>query len=166
VILRPAEPRDYPAIRDLVTAAFLTADHASGTEADIVEGVRAEDAVLVELVAEDAGQIVGHVLFSRMTCDPPRLVAALGPVAALPGRQKAGIGAAVVREGLDRCRALGAEASVVLGHPSYYPRFGYSRAAAALVESPYARLPAFMALALRPGALDAPLKADFPAAFG
>jgi putative acetyltransferase len=166
VILRPAEPRDYPAIRDLVTDAFLTADHASGTEADIVEGVRAEDAVLVELVAEDAGQIVGHVLFSRMTCDPPRFVAALGPVSVDPARQRSGVGGAMIFEGLDRCRALGAEASLVLGHTNYYPRFGYSHAAVAKVESPFAANPAFMGLALEAGALGAPLKADFPAAFG
>jgi putative acetyltransferase len=165
VILRPAEPRDHAVIRDLVTAAFLTADHASGTEADIVEGVRAENAVLVELVAEDAGRIVGHVLFSRMTCDPAAFVAALGPVSVDPARQKSGLGGAMIREGLDRCRALGAEASLVLGHTDYYPRFGYSHAAVAQVASPYAASPAFMGLALKSGALDAPLKADFPRAF-
>lgn len=166
MILRPVERGDHAVIRDLVTAAFLTADHASGTEADIVEGVRAEDAVLVELVAVDAGQIVGHVLFSRMTCDPPMLVAALGPVSVDPGRQKSGVGGAMIREGLERCRALGAQASLVLGHTDYYPRFGYSHAAVAKVTSPYAAFPAFMGLAFTPGALDAPLKADFPAAFG
>jgi putative acetyltransferase len=166
VILRPAEPRDHAAIRGLVETAFKTADHASGTEQDIVEGVRAENAVLVELVAEEDGQVVGHVLFSRMTCVPDRFFAALGPVAVAPGRQKSGIGGDLIREGLARCRALGADGSIVLGHPDYYPRFGYSAEATANIDSPYRGAgPAFMALALTPGALDQPLKADYPAAF-
>ena len=62
--------------------------------------------------------------------------------------------------------ALGAEAVVVLGHPTYYPRFGFSHAAAAKIASPFADRPAFMAMELVAGALDAPLKADYPAAFG
>lgn len=166
MIIRPVEPRDYAAIRPLVQAAFLTADHASGTEADIVEGVRAEDAVLVELVAEDAGEIVGHVLFSRMTCDPPeRFFAGLGPIAATPERQKAGIGSALARAGLEACRAAGAEAVVLLGHVDYYPRFGFSSEAARLIASPFAGMDAFMALALKPGALDRPVKVDYPKAF-
>ncbi|MGA0599742.1 GNAT family N-acetyltransferase [Caulobacter sp. KR2-114] len=167
MIIRPATPGDYAAIRPLVQAAFATADHASGTEADIVEGVRAEGAVLAELVAEDAGEIVGHALFSRMTCDPKeRFFAALGPIAAAPERQKAGIGSALLRAGVEICRAAGAEAVVLLGHVSYYPRFGFSSEAARVIASPFAGLDAFMALALTPGALEAPVKADYPAAFG
>jgi putative acetyltransferase len=167
VIIRPAEPRDYRAIRPLVEAAFATADHASGTEADIVEGVRAEGAVLAELVAEDGGQIVGHALFSRMSCDPPqRFFAGLGPIAALPGRQRLGVGSALARAGIEACRAAGAEAVVVLGHVGYYPRFGFSADAARQLASPYAGSPSFMALELTPGALSAPLKVDYPAAFG
>jgi len=166
VIIRPAEPRDWPAIRPLVQAAFATADHASGTEADIVEGVRAEDAVLAELVAEDGGEIVGHALFSRMTCDPPqRVFAGLGPIAAIPGRQKSGIGSALIHAGLEACRAAGAEAVVLLGHVDYYPRFGFSAEAARVIASPFAGMDAFMALALQPGALDRPVKVDYPAAF-
>jgi putative acetyltransferase len=63
-------------------------------------------------------------------------------------------------------RALGAEAVVVLGHPSYYPRFGFSAKAARSIASPYAGNAAFMAMELTPGALAQPLKADYPAAFG
>ena len=63
-------------------------------------------------------------------------------------------------------RALGAEAVIVLGHPDYYPRFGFSTAAARLLTSPYAGSPAFMALELTPGALGTPMKVDYPAAFG
>jgi putative acetyltransferase len=58
------------------------------------------------------------------------------------------------------------EAVVVLGHPPYYPRFGFSAQAAAKIASPFAGRPAFMAMALTPGALDAPIRVDYPAAFG
>ena len=165
MVIRPPTPADYPVIAEVVTSAFLTADHASGTEADVVERARAEGAVLVELVMEDDGEIVGHVMLSRMRTDRPLFVAGLGPVAAAPGRQSQGIGSLLVRRGLDDCRALGVDAVIVLGHPAYYPRFGFSAEAAANIASPFAGRPSFMAMELTPGALTAPLKADYPAAF-
>jgi putative acetyltransferase len=160
VVRRPTAA-DHAAIRAVEAAAF-----GRPAEADIVEAVRAEGAALVELVAEQDGEIVGHVLFSRMRTDPPRFVAALGPLAVGPDAQSQGHGQALTRAGLESLRALGAEAVVVLGHPTYYPRFGFSPNAAAALASPYSGLPAFMALELRPGALAAPLKVDYPAAFG
>ena len=163
MVIRPPTPADYAEIRVLVTDAFGA---STGDEAGIVERCRAEGAVLVELVAEDDGQIVGHVLYSRMTTDRPLFTAALGPVAAIPGRQSQGIGSALVRRGLEDCRAMGVDAVIVLGHPPYYPRFGFSAQAAANITSPYAGRPSFMAMALKSGALDAPLKAEYPAAFG
>jgi putative acetyltransferase len=162
VTTRPARPEDYPAIAALVAAAF-----GQEAEADIVTGVRAEGAALVELVAEDgANGVVGHVLFSRMRCQPDRFVAGLGPLAVAPAQQNKGTGAILSRAGIEACRALGAEAIVVLGHPPYYPRFGFSAEAAQRIASPFAGRPAFMAMALAPGALDAPIKVDYPAAFG
>jgi putative acetyltransferase len=160
-LVRPALPADHAAIRAVETAAFGHPD-----EADIVEAVRAEGAALVELVAEADGQLVGHILFSRMTVTPARLIAALGPVAVSPDAQGRGVGAALCRAGIQAVRALGAEAVVVLGHPTYYPRFGFSAEAAHRLASPYARRSAFMALELTPGSLGAPLKVDYPAAFG
>ncbi len=164
--IRPARPDDHAAIRTLVTAAFATLAQSNGKEADIVEGVRQERAGLADLVAEEDGRIVGHVLFSRMTCEPSLFVAALGPVAVALDHQRKGVGAALINRGLRECRALGVKAVVLLGHPTYYPRFGFSAEAAARIASPYAGSPAFMALALTPGALDQPLKADYPAPFG
>ena len=163
VNIRPATPADHPAIAAVVTAAF---GGPKGGEAKIVSGVRSEDSALVDLVAEQGGEIIGHVLFSRMRSDPPRFIAALGPLAVAPEYQSSGIGAALSRAGIEACRALGVEAVVVLGHPPYYPRFGFSAGAAARVVSPFAGNPAFMALELVPGALDAPIKVDYPAAFG
>lgn len=160
--MRPATRADHDAIRRLTDAAF-----GGPLESQIIEGVRAENAVLAELVAEDhAGEIVGHVLFSRMTVRPLRFFAALGPVAVRPDAQHRGIGDTLCRSGIEAVRALGAEAVIVLCHPLYYPRFGFSRAAAANVVSPYASHgEAFMALELVAGALAAPLKADYPTAF-
>jgi putative acetyltransferase len=163
VTIRPAEPADHAAIAEVVTAAF---DNSSHNEAGIVAGVRDEDRVLVELVAAAGGKVVGHVLFNRMRTDPPHFIAGLGPLAVAPSYQSTGIGAALSRAGIEACRALGAEAVVVLGHPPYYPRFGFSAGAARRVISPFAGNPAFMALELVPGALDAPIKVDYPAAFG
>lgn len=161
--IRPAAPDDYAAIRAVTKAAF---DTSTGDEAGIIEGVRAEGRVLVELVAEADGEVVGHILFNRMRTDPPLAVAGLGPLGVAPAHQSTGIGSALSRAGIDACRAAGMEAVVVLGHPPYYPRFGFSAEAAAKIASPFAGRPAFMALALKPGALDRPIKVDYPAAFG
>ena len=161
--IRSATPDDYAAIRAVTVAAF---DTSSGDEAGIIESVRAEGRDLVELVAEIDGEIVGHILFNRMRTDPPLPVAGLGPLGVAPAHQSTGIGQALSRAGIEACRAAGMEAIVVLGHPPYYPRFGFSAQAAARIASPFAGRPAFMAMALTPGALDRPIKVDYPAAFG
>ena len=158
--MRLATEADHAAVRAVTDAAF-----GGPAESRIIEGVRAAGAALVELVAQADGELVGHVLFSRMTVSPPKFLAALGPVAVRPGAQGRGHGSALCRAGIEVARALGAEAVVVLGHPTYYPRFGFSHEAAKLIASPYADRPAFMAMELVPGALARPLKADYPAAF-
>ena len=158
--MRPATAADHAAIRAITDAAF-----GGPAESRIIDGVRAEGAALVELVAEAGGDVVGHVLFSRMTVTPERFIAGLGPVSVRPDRQGGGHGAALCRAGIEAVRALGVEAAVVLGHPAYYPRFGFSAEAARPIASPYAGSPAFMAMELKTGALAAPLKLDYPAAF-
>jgi putative acetyltransferase len=163
VIVRPATPRDHAAIRAITTAAF---DQTNGNEARIIEGVRAEGLALVELVAETNGEVVGHVLFNSMRTEPGRAIAGLGPLAVAPAEQGTGIGSALSRAGIEACRAAGMEAIVVLGHPPYYPRFGFSADAAANIASPFSGRAAFMAMALKPGALERPIKVDYPAAFG
>ena len=159
--MRPPKVRDFEAIRAVETAAF-----GRELEAAIVEGVRAEGESLVELVYEEAGEVVGHILFSRMKTAPERRFAGLGPVAVAPSAQRRGIGDALCRAGIEMVRELGADAIVVLGHPDYYPRFGFSGASARRIASPYAGNPAFMAMELVPGALAQTLRADYPTAFG
>jgi putative acetyltransferase len=161
VTLRPAAPADHGAIRFVVEAAFGRSD-----EAAIVEGCRAERVVMAEWVAEDGGEIVGHVLFSRMSCNPDAFFVGLGPLAVRPHRQNTGIGVALTRAGLEACRALGAQGVVVLGHPTYYPRFGFSAEAARTLRSPFSGRPAFMALAFVPGALETTRDIAYPGAFG
>ena len=107
----------------------------------------------------------GHILFSRLWADRPELFAALAPMAVHPDRQGTGLGSDLVRGGLTMLREFGARGVLVLGHPAYYPRFGFAAETAARVKSPYAGSPAFMALALEVDAFDAPLTVIYPDAF-
>jgi putative acetyltransferase len=164
MVIRPAAPEDHAAIRAVVTAAF-TAEFGKSDEADLVDALRADGDALVELVAVEDDAVVGHILFSPLTTDTGARFAALAPVSVLPGRQKDGLGTMLMQVGHELCRAAGVEAVIVLGHPAYYPRVGYSAAAAMTVTAPF-KGPSFMALPLTPGALDAPATITYARAFG
>lgn len=159
VSLRPAKPEDYPSIRRVHTDAFAGTD-----EADIIEQLRKDGDALVELVAEDADGVVGHIMFSRMASEGGSF-AALGPLAVSSARQNEGVGAQLSRAGVEACRALGVGALCVLGHPTYYPRFGFSAEAAKRFKPPYDR-PAFMAMELIPGTLERGGIVRYAPAFG
>ena len=159
-MIRYARPADHAAIEAVVTAAFGQPD-----EARLVERLRADEDVMFELVADQSGELVGHILFRRLWADRAELYAALAPLAVRPGLQRTGLGSALTRAGLDCCREFGAHGVLVLGHPAYYPRFGFSVEAAADVRSPYAGSPAFMALALEEGAFDKPMTVAYADAF-
>lgn len=150
MIVRREEVSDRLAVHEVNCLAF-----GQDLEAVLVEQLHAGGYVRLALVAEDAGTIVGHILFSTLpihTSDGVVPALALAPMAVVPDRQRQGIGSTLVREGLRRCAELGERIVVVLGHPAYYPRFGFSPALATALESPYAG-EAFMALELVPGAL-------------
>jgi putative acetyltransferase len=152
--IRDEQPGDEPAIVAVNLTAF-----GGPAEAALVDALRGAGAAVVSLVAEDEdGEIVGHVLFSEVTLEPPRPVAdtiALAPVAVRPRLQGGGIGAALIEEGLRRCAKLGYGAAVLLGHPSYYPRFGFLPAHRFGLRCEFPSPPeAFMALELAPGGLD------------
>lgn len=168
VLIRPEEPRDIPAVESVIAAAFRAA-FDSTAEVGLVRRLRADGLIDIALVAEQAGEIIGHVVFSRLgvTVAGRSLRAlALAPVAVRPGLQSRGTGGRLIEAGHARARDLGFEAIFVLGHPAYYPRFGYSAAAAAPFASPYAG-PHFMALALVPEALAVTGGAvSYPPAFG
>jgi putative acetyltransferase len=160
-MIRYARPADRAAIAEVVEAAFGQPD-----EAALVERLRAAGDVLFELVAEAEGRVAGHILFSRLWADRAEMFAALAPLAVTPGLQRTGLGSALVRSGLDSARDFGAHGVLVLGHPRYYPRFGFAAETAARIASPFRGNPAFMALALEPGVFDAPLSVAYPDAFG
>jgi putative acetyltransferase len=159
-MIRYARTSDHPAIAEVVEAAFGQAD-----EARLVAALRGGDS-LFELVAVEDGEVVGHVMFSRLYADRPELIAALAPVAVRPDRQSGGLGSALIRAGLESAREFGAHGVLVLGDPAYYGRFGFSAAAAERVASAYAGLAAFQALALEDGTFDAPMTGAYPDAFG
>jgi len=151
VQIRPETSEDIPAIHAANNAAFPTR-----LEADLVDTVRQTAGPLISLVADDGEKIIGHILFSPVTLSEHRdaQIMGLGPMAILPGEQRRGIGSALVREGLTRCKNLGYGAVGVVGHPNYYPRFGFRPAATFNLKSEY-DVPddVFMALELTPGYL-------------
>jgi len=156
---------EHSVIRTINEAAFGGPD-----EADLVDKLRTDGHALISLVAElDAG-LVGHILFSRMwiRSQAGALISAvaLAPVAVLPEHQRRGVGGRLIRHGLELLRARGEKITLVVGHPDYYPRFGFSTQKARSLESPFPA-EAFMAIELSAGALDGVQgSVVYPAAFG
>ena len=127
MIVRPEREEDIDAIRALTETAFKTAPHADGTEHLIIDRLRAAGALTLSLVAEAGGAIVGHVAFSPVSLsDGSEDWYGLGPISVDPARQGEGIGGKLIREGLERLKALGATGCVLLGDPVYYSRFGFA----------------------------------------
>ena len=150
-----------------VTRAAFEKEYGSGDgEVAVIAGLRSDGDVIVELAALEGGAVVGHAMFSRATAVPATLrVAAIGPVCARIDRQKSGIGSALIRDGLARCKALGFDAVVLLGDPDYYKKFGFTREAARGLECEYSG-EHFQALELTGGALaGGRWKLTYPAAF-
>lgn len=153
--IRPGLPEDRATIREVVRQAF-------GGETKVLALLDAlfESPTFIpelSLVAEERGEIVGHVLFSRIAIETPDgdvRALVLSPMSVAPGWQRRGIGSALIRSGLERARDLGHRIVVVEGVPAYYPRFGFVPAREQGLEPPYP-VPdsAFMVLELEPGAL-------------
>jgi putative acetyltransferase len=131
MIVRPEKPEDKEGIRKINSAAFET-----NAEANLVDALRESGVPLTSLVAEEEGELIGHILFSPVSISlkgnllpplPPTSppIAGLAPMAVLPELQNKGVGSRMVEEGLRHCKMSGYKAVVVLGHPEYYPRFGF-----------------------------------------
>lgn len=149
--LRAEGPADIGPVDRVNREAFGQVD-----EALIVSRLRVSDAYIPELsiVAEESGEVVGHILFTRVELDPPTEVRmiSLAPMAVLPEYQRRGIGSAMVRRGLEVANGLGEEVVVLVGHPEYYPRFGFEPASKfGLTNSFPGTEEAFFAMALREG---------------
>lgn len=152
LLIRHETPADILAIRAVNQAAFET-----GAEAALVDALRENAKFTLSLVAAIEGEVVGHILFTDIEMEPggvePRILG-LAPMAVLPAWQGQGIGSALVRRGLEDCLELGYRGIVVLGHPAFYPRFGFTPASQHGITCIYdAPDEAFMALALGDGNL-------------
>ncbi len=150
--IRPQTPEDAAAIRQVNEEAF-----GSTVEADLVARLHSREAFTLSLVATGEDGVVGHILFSPVTIESESLsftAMGLGPMAVLPAHQGRGIGSQLVRAGLEECKRLGHEIVVVLGHPDYYPRFGFVPASTYGIKCEY-EVPdeAFMVSGLREGTL-------------
>lgn len=169
ITVRPERPEDIPWVRKINWTAFEQL-----AEAEIVDRLRENCPEGLSLVAEEEGQIVGHILFSPVELKNRHKVimgVGLAPVAVLPERQRQGIGSRLVRSGLDRLRDQACPYVIVLGHPEYYPRFGFERASKYGITSLWAGVPdeAFMIIVSDEGALQgvsgvARYRAEFDAA--
>ncbi len=149
MIIRDEENMDLAAIHAVNAAAFPTP-----AEAILVDALRELAHPLVSLVAVDGETVVGHIMFTPVSLSGHSDLSIMGlaPMAVAPGKQRRGVGSALVRAGLERCRQLLVGGVVVLGHPEYYPRFGFLPATRFSLVSEY-EVPeeAFLALELRAG---------------
>jgi len=155
IIVRAENKNDIDAVRKLNKKAFK-----GKNESKLVDALRESDGFIpaLSLVAEKAGAVAGHILFSPVEIkDGEKAVPALAlaPMAVLPDLQKQGIGTALVKQGLAEAARLGHKLVVVVGHEDYYPRFGFVKAGEKGLSLPF-DCPAevFMVLEIVPGALD------------
>jgi len=152
VSICPETPKDIDSIRYVNEQAF-----GQIAEAAIVDKLRNRNALTISLVATEDNEVVGHIAFSPVViesqCSSFEAVA-LAPMAVLPAHQRKGIGSQLVRAGLEECHRLGHDVVVVLGHPDYYPRFGFVPGKQRGIDCEF-EVPdeAWMVLELREGAL-------------
>jgi putative acetyltransferase len=141
--IREERRTDVSSVRDVNTRAF-----GRDREARIVDALRSSGAALLSLVAEQEGAVVGHIMYSQASIGDVK-GAALGPMAVVPEQQRHGIGSDLVANGTQRLRRASCPFIVVLGHPSFYPRFGFRRASSYGISCEWA-VPeeAFMVLVL------------------
>jgi putative acetyltransferase len=124
--IRPEIPTDADAIERVVVDAFASGPVSSGTEQFIVRALRRGERLTLSLVAENDGDVVGHIAASPVTVTPAvEGWYGLGPLAVTPGMQRQGTGSQLVQRCLAELRAKGARGCVLVGDPAYYARFGF-----------------------------------------
>ena len=135
MLIRNAKTEDIEKIREINSQAFETE-----VEASLVDNLRKRGTPLISLVAEVKGEIVGHILFSPVKLMGNKSdikIDGLAPMAVKPDSQKQGIGTALIKRGLMHCKSEGYQTVVVLGHPDYYPRFGFVPSSKYGIKSEY-----------------------------
>ena len=151
MLIRLEEEKDWKAVYELNKSAF-----ESDAEAKLVDALRTATNPYISLVSEIDSNIVGHILFTSVLLSGHQdlKIMGLAPMAVLPEHQKKGIGSELVNSGLKSCISLGFGAVVVLGHPTYYPRFGFFPSTRYSIRSEYdAPKDVFMVLELEVGFL-------------
>lgn len=143
VTIRPENPEDIPRIYSVLEQTFKR-----DAEAKLADKLRQACADCLSLVAEDDGVIVGHIMFTPVLIKNDKTVQGMGlaPMAVLPERQRQGIGSLLIKAGLQVLRENNCPFVVVLGHPDYYPRFGFRPASKFNIKSQWEGVPdeAFM----------------------
>ncbi len=150
--IRPETAEDHGLVGLLYRQAFV-----GNYEAELVDALRDAGEARIVLVATEDDELIGHILFAAVGIrigDRPVATLALAEMAVHADQQGRGIGGRLVAAGLAAARAQAVEAVVVLGHPTYYPRFGFSAELARRLHTPFRGGEAFMALPLAPGALE------------
>jgi putative acetyltransferase len=150
--IRNERPEDIKRIRKINSEAFETE-----TEANLVNTLRSSGVQYISLVYEENDKLLGHIFFTPVELEGDRSglhIMGLGPMAVTTKFQNIGIGSSLVKAGIERCKLEGIDAIVVLGHPNYYPRFGFEPSIKYGVKSEY-EIPdeVFMALELKNNAL-------------
>jgi predicted N-acetyltransferase YhbS len=160
ITIRKETPDDYDDVIELTAKAFETMPFSEGDEDKLVARLRKASGFIPELslVAELDGQLVGHILFTPLLIKNEQdsfTSLVLGPVSVLPEFQKQGIGGQLIRAGHQRAVELGFQSVILIGHPEYYPRFGYKPASGWGIKTqiPLPSDDVFMAIELTEGAL-------------
>ena len=138
LIIRPETPQDYDEIFKVTLKAFENAEHTDGDEQNLVSRLRSSAAFIPELslVAETNGKIAGHIMFTKLKAGRTTQLS-LAPLSVLPEYQGQGIGAMLIKTGHQIAKDLGYEFSILVGYPSYYPRFGYEDASNFGIKAPF-----------------------------
>ena len=148
VRIRPELSDDVEGIHAVIEAAFPT-----NAEARLVDALRESGSLLISLVAEDQGELVGHIAFSPVSLAGATDGLGLAPLAVSPQSQRHGIGAQLVKAGLAQASESGAGFVVVLGDPAYYSRFGFATASGFGLSDQYNGGTAFQVIELRLGSI-------------
>jgi putative acetyltransferase len=149
--IRKEEPKDRDAVYHLNLVAF-----DNGPEADLVDKLRASCKEYLSFVAVEEGCVIGHILFTPVTVEDCSSVGmGLAPMSVVPSQQRKGVGSRLVRYGLEFLRNAGCSYVIVLGHPEFYPRFGFELASKYQLCSQWEGVPedAFMVVVFDSGAL-------------
>jgi putative acetyltransferase len=135
IVIRSETNNDIGTIAGVTIAAFKTLEISNQTEQFIIEALRAAKALMVSLVAEMDGRVIGHIAFSPVTIsDGTPNWYGLGPVSVLPEHQRKGIGTALIKEGLSRLKDMNARGCCLVGHPDYYRKFGFRNVPGLVLE--------------------------------